>query len=167
MKLAIVTTGVALALAATPALAQLAGAGNLVSTSASPPSGVSNPNHQSTTMVNGGGGTRGVLYGVNGGDLAPKAKTSNLIVAPAQVRSNTQDRSVGFWAEAGANQGSVTQNPTVRANVDNGLGAGPNTTFRRVDLNVPTGNAGALGSGGTGKNLTAGLGNLTGKVPTQ
>lgn len=153
MKVTIVTATLALALASTPAFAQLAGSGNLISTAAKPPSGPSNPNHQSTTMVNGGVSTRGVLYGVNGGDAAPNVKTDNLIITPSQVRNATPDRSAGFWVETGAGKGSVTQNPTLRANVSNNLGAGPNSTFRSADVNVP--NTGA-GGGALGKNVTGG-----------
>ena len=153
------TAAATLALASTPAFAQLAGSGNLVSTAASPPSGASSP-HQSTTMVNGAAGSRVVLAGVNGGDAAPGVKTDKMIVLPGQARSATPAKTVGGWVEVGAAKGSVTQAPTVRAHVDNGLGAGPNTTFRSVDLNLPTtGNA-------AGKNATGGLAsNLTGAVP--
>ncbi len=160
MKFTLFATAAAtLALASTPAFAQLAGSGNLISTSATPPAGPNSP-HQSTTMVNGGGGTRGVLAGVNGGDAAPGVKTSKLVVLPAGVRNQTADRSVGGWVEAGASKGSVTQQPTVRTHVDNNLGAGPNSTSRTLDLNLPTGGNGA------GKAAAGGLAsNVTGAVP--
>ena len=153
------TTAATLALASTPAFAQLAGSGNLVSTAASPPTGASSP-HQSTTMVNGAAGSRVVLAGVNGGDAAPGVKTSKMIVLPGQARSATPAKTVGGWVEVGAAKGSVTQAPTVRAHVDNGAGVGPGTTFRSVDLNLPTTGA------ATGKNAGGGLAsNLTSAVP--
>jgi hypothetical protein len=169
-----VTTGVLLALAATPAMAQLAGSGNLINTSPSPPTGPSS-SHQSTTIVSGGGGTRGVIYGVNGGDLAPGVNTSNLVVDPSQVRNKTANRSVGAYVEAGgaqSNGGQVTNGVTVRAAVSNGLGAGPTSVYRSADLNVPGNVGSAAGAGnlaglgntagsGTVKNLT---GNLTGNL---
>jgi hypothetical protein len=174
MKLTMVTLGFGLALAATPALAQLAGSGNLVSTASSPPTGPSSP-HQSTTMVNGGVGKRAVIYGVNGGDLAPGVNTSDAVVTPSQVSNNVSTKkSAGFWVETGADKGSVTQNPTVRANISNNTGAGPSSTFRSADVNVPN-SASSLAGGnlagvastsgsGVGKNLT---GNLAGNLPTK
>ena len=161
------TTGAILALASTPAFAQLAGSGNLVSTAASPPSGASSP-HQSTTMVNGAAGSRVVLAGVNGGDAAPGVKTSKMVVLPGQARSATPAKTVGGWVEVGAAKGSVTQAPTVRAHVDNGLGTGPGSTYRGVTVNVPT-SASALGGTGAGAAGKSGSGalasNLTSAVP--
>ena len=157
MKFTLFATAAAtLVLASTPAFAQLAGSGNLVSTAASPPTGPGSP-HQSTTMVNGAAGSRVVLAGVNGGDLAPGVKTDKMIILPGQARSATPAKTVGGWVEVGAAKGSVTQAPTVRANVDNGLGTGPSNTFRSVDLNLPTGGngAGKAAAGGLASNLTS------------
>lgn len=163
MKLTMVTIGGLLALASSPAMAQLAGSGNLVSTSPSPPTGASS-SHQSTTMINGGATQRAVLYGVNGGDLAPNVNTSNLILVPKQTSSQLPKKGVGFYVEAGANKGSLTQNPTLRASVSNNTGAGPSSTFRSVDVNVPSSVSKATGGTGnlTGGNLTGGAGNLAG-----
>jgi hypothetical protein len=155
-----VTIGGLLALAATPAMAQLAGSGNLVSTSPSPPTGASS-SHQSTTMVSAGGGTRGVIYGVSGGDLAPGVNKSNLLVVPQPVASNTSNRSAAAYVETGANQGTVTQNPTVRVAVSNGLGAGPTSTFRSVDVHVPSSVSNAAGGASGAGNLTGSAGNLS------
>lgn len=158
MKLTMVTIGGLLALAATPAMAQLAGSGNLVSTAAQPPTGASS-SHQSTTIVNAGGGNRGVLYGVNGGDLAPNVKTSNIVPTPSPVSANTPTKSAAFYVETGAHQGTVTQNPTVRVAVTNSLGAGPTSVYRSVDVNVPSSVSNAAGGAG---NLTGSSGNLAG-----
>ena len=168
MKLTTVTLSAAIALAAaasTPALAQLAGSGNLVGTEGTQPKWPGVSGHQSTTMVNGGGGTRGVITGVNGGDAAPGVKNDQLIIVPKQVRNNTQDRSAGGWVEVGQQTGGLNKGLTVRSDVANSAGTGPKDTYRSVDVNTPKG-AGALGGGNLGGgNATGLLGSATGKLP--
>ena len=148
MKLSILFTGAALALAATvPAHAQLAGAGNLITTGTAPGTGPSDPAHQSTTMVNVGGSTRGVILGANGGDLAPGVAANKLQPTPKAVSGSTQDRSAAAYVQAGALNG-----PTARGAVTNSLGAGPGSTYRSADVHLPAGSPGAAGN----------LSNLTG-----
>ena len=116
-------------------------------------------------MVNGGGGTRGVITGVNGGDAAPGVKNDQLIIVPKQVRNNTQDRSAGGWVEVGQQTGGLNKGLTVRSDVANSAGTGPKDTYRSVDVNTPKG-AGALGGGNLGGgNATGLLGSATGKLP--
>ncbi len=163
MKLTIVTLSAALALTAaatTPALAQLAGSGNLVGTQGAQPKWPGISGHQSTTMVNGGGGTRGVITGVNGGDAAPGVKNDQFILAPKQVRNSTPDRSAGGWVEVGQQTGGLNKGLTVRSDFSNGAGSGPKDTYRSVDVNTPKG-AGALGGGNTAGLLSS----TTGKLP--
>jgi len=163
MRLTVLFAGAALVLAASPALAQLAGAGNLVNTQGQQPTWPGN-NHQSTTMIAGGGGTRGVLYNVNGGDLAPGLQQSDIKPDPSAISSRTKDRSVGAWVEAGPQNGGVGNGATVRTNVSNNLGAGPSSTYRSVDLNLPSAAGGAVGKA-AGGNLAGGNlggGNLAG-----
>ena len=163
MKLTVLFAGAALVVASSPALAQLAGSGNLISTQAQQPGWPGN-NHQSTTMVAGGGGTRGVLYNVNGGDLAPGVQQSDIRPDPGAVSGHTKDRSLGGWVEAGAQSGGLGNGATVRTDVSNNLGAGPTDTYRSVDVNTPSaasGTGGKLGNGNlAGGNL--GGGNLAG-----
>lgn len=159
MRLILLTAGAALALASTPAMAQLAGAGNLVSTSASPPTGASAPNHQSTTMVAAGGGTRGAIYGVSGGDALPGVDKGDIIAAPGAVGSNTKNRSAAAYVQLGAQNGV-----TARAAANNSLGAGPNGTFRSADVNTGSlGSATGSGNAAGGNALSNVTGRLTGK----
>ena len=177
MKLTILFAGAALMLASSPALAQLAGSGNLVSTQAQQPTwpGVS---HQSTTMVAGGGGTRGALYNVNGGDVAPGVQQSNIVADPGAVSSHSKDRSAGAWVEAGAQSGGLGHGATVRSDVSNNLGAGPTDTYRSADVNTPAAASGTAGKLGNGNVSTGNLGggnlagsslvsNATSKLPTK
>ena len=142
MKLSILSAGAALALAATaPAYAQLAGAGNLVTTGAAPGTGPSDPAHQSTTMVNAGGGTRGVILGANGGDLAPGVASNKILATPKTVAGSAQPRSGAAYAQVGAQNGV-----TARGAASNNLGVGPASAYRSVDLHLPTGSTGAAGN---------------------
>lgn len=159
MKLTVVFAGAALALASAPAFAQLAGSGNLLSTQGSQPNwpGV---NHQSTSQVAAGGGTRGVLYNVDGGDLAPGLQKSDIKPVPGAVSNNTKNRSVGAWAEVGPQSGGLGNGATVRANIDNNLGAGPNNTYRSIDVNTPSQAGGVISKTPGGGNPSTG--NVTG-----
>lgn len=155
MKLSVLITGAALALAATvPAQAQLAGAGNLLSTGAAPPTGPSAPNHQSTTMVNAGGSTRGVIAGVNGGDLAPGVVNNKIIATPKAAAGSVAPRSAATYVQLGAQNGV-----TARAAVSNNLGVGPTSAYRSVDVHLPAGANGANG------NLTNVTGAANGVLP--
>ena len=155
MKLTVAFAGAALILASGPAFAQLAGSGNLLGTQGTQPNwpGV---NHQSTTQAAAGGGTRGVLYNVNGGDLAPGLQKSNIRPVPGAVSSNTQNRSVGAWVEVGPQSGGVGKGATVRANVDNSLGAGPTNVYRGIDVNAPSQAGGVIGKAPGGGNPSSG-----------
>lgn len=166
MKLTLLSAAAVLALAATPAFAQLAGSGNLISTQSTQPTwpGV---NHQSTTMIAAGGGTRGVLYNVNGGDIAPGVNQSNIVPDPNAVSSHTQSRSVGSWVEVGAQSGGLGNGATVRADVSNGLGTGPTDTYRGVNVNTPSAASGVVSTATNGGNPSTGNlggGNLAGSA---
>ena len=171
MRLTLVTLSAAVALASTPALAQLAGSGNLVGTQGKQPAWPGISGHQSTTMVNAGGGNRGVITGVNGGDLAPGVQNDQLIVVPKQVRDNTQNRSAGGWVEVGQQTGGVNKGITLRSDVANNLGSGPKDTYRSADVNTPrgagnlgAGNLGGAGGANGGKAVTGLLGGAAGNL---
>lgn len=164
MKLTVLLAGASLVLATSPALAQLAGSGNLVNTQATQPNwpGV---NHQSTTMVAGGGGTRGVVYNVNGGDLAPGVQKNNIIADPDAVSGHTKARSAGAWAEVGPQSGGLSKGATVRVDAASSLGAGPSNVYRSVDLNTPSRASGLVAQtpgGGNPSTGNLGGGNLAG-----
>ncbi len=164
MKLTIAFAGAALVLASSPAFAQLAGSGNLLATQSAQPNwpGI---NHQSTTQAAAGGGTRGVLYNVNGGDLAPGLQKSDIRPVPGAVSSHTQNRSVGAWAEVGPQSGGLGNGVTVRGNVDNSLGAGPANVYRGVEVNAPSQAGGVISKSPGGGNPSTGTltgGNLGG-----
>ena len=135
MRYIVLSASVAVALASTPAFAQLAGAGNLLNTNASTPKGASSP-HQSSTMVAAGGGTRGAIVSANGGDLAPGVNQENITPAPKTVGSNTPSRAAGGYVQAyGPNSNAGTAG--VRVDLANNLGAGPSTTYRDAVVNAP------------------------------
>ena len=160
MKLSIFAAGVALAMATTPAMAQLAGSGNLVSTAGQQP-GWPGVAHQSTTMVNAGGGTGGAVVGANGGDLAPGVNKTQWLIPPSTVSKNTPARSAGGWVEVGPHNGGVGNGAVVRGDVANNLGTVPSNSYRSVDVNLPAG-------GAAGANPASGLiTTATGKLPTK
>jgi hypothetical protein len=134
MRFIVLTASVAVALASTPAFAQLAGAGNLVGTNSAAPTGPSSP-HQSSTMVAAGGGTRGAIVAANGGDLLPGAAKGSTVPAPKSVSSNTPSKAAGGYVQAfGPNSHAGTAG--ARIDVANGLGSGPSNTYRDVTVNA-------------------------------
>ncbi len=136
MKLNMISAAAILALASTPAMAQLAGAGNLATTSGQQPNwpGVA---HQSTTIVGAGGGTRGVIVSANGGNAAPGVSQSKIIPTPAEVSSRTPNRSAGAYVQTGAQKGGAANGALGRVAVTNNLGAQSSQTYREVGVHTP------------------------------
>ena len=137
MRLTTLSVGAVLILASAPAYAQLANSGSLLTTGAQPTTGpAGSAAHQSATMAAVGGGTRGGIASVNGGDLAPGVNKGIVKGAPSQVGSNTPPRAAGAYVQAvGPNSNAGAAG--VRVDVANGLGAGPGQTYRDVTINAP------------------------------
>ena len=148
MRFFVLSASAAIALAAAPAFAQLAGSGNLLTTNSQPQKGPSSP-HQSATLAAAGGGTRGAIASVNGGDLAPSIAQSSIIPAPKSVGSNTPSRSAGAYVMA-YGPGSGPGSAGARVGLANGLGQGPANTYRDVNVNAPTQSLPTLSAPGTG-----------------
>jgi len=162
MRLTILAAGAALTLASAPAYAQLANSGNLLTTTGQQPNFPGVP-HQSSTMVNAAGGTRGEIVGVNGGDLAPGVQASKAEVLPAQARSSTPSRSAGAYVQVAGQPGGPSNGALARVAVTSNLGAGPSQTYREAGVHTP-----ATAGGGLGGNLTSAVPAIAaGALPTK